>query len=262
MAKKGSLAYQKVKMGKAICPYIYTHLQKDETGQGISSNSFAFVLKYPKTHIWLPQTLNHLPEARSVPEVLAARLLLQSHPLTEAWYQLGEQKQPHTTGSVLIVQLLAEHKTPASDSSRARGQLQAPSHTEAIAARSRNTQTAGSFSYFSFFWPSGKPGSLKKIIQAGSTTSPPFSSSFVLLSWNALPKLAQKVYHKNHFYLLQNNIDYEISCCIVKHYDESKTTSPKGLKYHLWDEGTYFGNSSTSVLHSGVFTLNQLLLAA
>lgn len=103
---------------------------------------------------------------------------------------------------------------------------------------------------------------LKEIIQAGSTTSPPFSSSFVLLSWNALPKLAQKVYHKNHFYLLQNNIDNEISRCIVKHYDESKTTSPKGLKYHLWDEGTYFSNSSTSVSHSRVFTLNHLLLAA
>lgn len=95
--------------------------------------------------------LNHLPEARSVPGVIAARLLLHSLPLTEAWYQLGEQKQPYTTGSVLIAQLLAEHKTAGSDSSHTRGPSQAPGRTEAMAARRPNARTASSFSYFSFF---------------------------------------------------------------------------------------------------------------
>lgn len=126
MAKKpGSLAYQKVKMGKVIRSCAHTPTERWNWAGNFQSQ-LCLCSTPPNTHQWMPQMLNHLPGLHQDWQAVTS---LPS--LGDTWCQL------RTVKVALHPQLLLEHKPPILDSSHICNQLRTCCH-RATAEQSTN----------------------------------------------------------------------------------------------------------------------------
>lgn len=153
MAKKGSLAYQKVKMGKVICSCVHTPRER-WNWSGNFQPQLCLCSIPPNTHQWMPHMLNHLSGLHQDWQAVTSL-----PPLGDTWCQL------RTVKVALHPQLLLEHKPPTSDSSHICNQFRTRCHG-ATAERSTNIShsrqlQAAPLIFLFFFWPVGKLDSLK-----------------------------------------------------------------------------------------------------